>query len=121
MRWTNRLSGCALAAQLAACSSITVVAPEDAKASLELLSPAEAPSLVTVPPGMLVLRYRDADNDYFVSDKAFTYSVFGKIVAVPGAGICRPHFAPFKIGVFIAAGGCDYGIKAQPSYRLHEA
>ena len=111
--------GIVLIAQLAACSSVTSVTPEAARTSLELLSTAEAPLLVSVPPGVLPLRYRDDDNDYFVSDKAYTYSIFGQIVAVPGGGVCRTRTAPFRVGVFIAAGGCDFHLSEQPMYKLH--
>ena len=112
--WLCCFFGISLIASLTACSSVSIVAPDTAKISLELQSPAEVPLLVTVPPGVLPLKYRDKDNDYFVSDEAYTYSVFGKIVAVPGAGICRTKVAPFVVGVFIAAGSCDFHVKEIP-------
>jgi hypothetical protein len=108
------------ASHLAACGSVTRVTPDAAAKSLELSSVVEVPLLISVPPGVLPLRYQDADDDYFVSDQAYTKSIFGKIVAVPGGGVCRMRTSPFKIGVFIAAGSCDYHISGQPVYKLRD-
>ncbi len=88
---------------------------------MELLSRVEAPLLVTVPPGVLPLKYQDADDDYYVSDQAYTRSIFGNIVAVPGGGVCLTRTVPVRAGVFIAAGTCDYQLHEQPMYKLHGA
>lgn len=112
------LVGSILIGLVTSCSSVEPVAPDAAKISLQLLSVAEGSFLVTVPPGILPLKFRDADSDYFVSNEAYTYSVFGKIVAVPGAGVCLTRTAPFRIGVFTAAGACDYHLTKTPAYKL---
>jgi hypothetical protein len=105
------------AVALTACSTVTRVTSSPERA-LKLSSVVEAPLVVTVPPGLLPLRYQDADNDYFISGQAYTKSVFGKLVAVPGGGVCVTQEMPHKVGVFIAAGSCDFHIGEQPSYMI---